>query len=453
MSEPLCGIAGSRHIHHADRPTHGMTKRQFLLALGSTTAAVAGLGSADAATQAPASIKNASVEYWTFLNPKDNNARAKAQNIMLENFKKKYPNIHVNVTVFPWQTIDQQLTLAVKAGRCPDLSRANLALMAQHAAANDLMPLDQYVSGWSDEQKRQFVTPWDTTVFNGHKLSFFIEARCYPLMYRKDLIKEPPQSWDELGRIGAKLTVPPRYGIGVPLSEKGYASGLYEWLFPTLWGAGGDFFTKDGKAAFAGEAGIKAYQLLHDLVHKYKAMPESSVSDDIEAITQNMMAGTDTMAVIGTHRITFMWTANASNKNNLGIGYIPSFKKGKPSPTFSDGWQAVIPRGAKNPDAAWALMQHICLDPESQLTNVKVGGELPSLRSVLDDPWFGSPAGADFAFALKYLDASKRNVVFPVTWQRLMDKLSTAAQQVVAGEQSPTEALGTVAKEFDSWKS
>ncbi len=453
MTEQIGGRESSNPVDQPVTPNHGMTKRRFLMALGTATAAAAGLGAARAFASAPAIIKSASVDYWTFLNPKDNNARSKAQNMMLDSFKQKYPNITVNVTVFPWQTIDQQLTLAVKAGRSPDLSRANLALMAQHAAANDLMPLDQYVAGWSDQQRGQFVIPWDTTVFNGHKLSFFIEARCYPLMYRKDLIKEPPRSWDELGQIGTKLTAPPMYGVGIPLSKKGYASGLYEWLFPTLWGAGGDFFTKDRKAAFAGEAGIKAYQLLYDLVHKYKAMAESSVSDDIEAITQNMMAGTDTMAIIGTHRITLMWTGKATNKDNLGIAHIPSFEPGKPSPTFSDGWQAVIPRGAKNPDAAWALMQHICVDPESQLTNAKVGGELPPLKSVLDDPWFRSPAGADFAFALKYLDESKKNVFFPVTWERLMDNLSTAAQQVVAGQKSPVDALSAAAQEFDSWKS
>jgi ABC-type glycerol-3-phosphate transport system substrate-binding protein len=71
----------------------------------------------------------------------------------------------------------------------------------------------------------------------------------------------------------------------------------------------------------------------------------------------------------------------------------------------------------------------------------------------LDDPWFNSPAGADFAFALKYLDESKKNVFFPVTWERLMDNLATAAQQVVAGQKSPVDALSAVAKEFDSWKS
>ena len=180
-------------------------------------------------------------------------------------------------------------------------------------------------------------------------------------------------------------------------------------------------------------------------------MPESSVSDDIEAITQNMMAGTDTMAIVGTHRITLMSTGTVA-KNNLGIALIPSFEKGKASPTFSDGWQAVIPRGAKNPDAAWALMQHI-LDPESQLTNVKVAGELPSVRTVLNDPWFNSPEGADFGFALKYLGESKKNTVFPATWEQLMDNLATAAQQVVAGQKSPTDALSAVAKKFDSWKS
>ena len=472
MSKNISSNESCNPGDESGKPGHGITRRRFLAALGTTAAAVTVLGleacapkpspapgapaaspttaaaPTAAATSAPATIKSNSVEYWTFLDPNGNDARAKAQSMMLDSFKKKYPNVEVNLTVLPWQNIDLHLTDAVKTGKAPDLSRANLLLMAQHAAANDLMPLDQYVSGWSAQQKGQFVTPWDTTVFNGHKLSFFIEARCYPLMYRKDLIKEPPQSWDELGQIGASLTKPPVYGVGIPLSEKGHASGLYDWFHPALWGAGGDYFTNDGKAAFAGDAGIKAYQLLYDLVHKYKAMPASMASADIEAITQNMTAGTQTMGIIGTDRITSMWTGKATSRDQLGVGFIPSFEKSKPSPTFSDGWQIVIPRGAKNPDGAWALMQHI-LDPESQLANAKVGGELPSVRAVLDDPWFKSPDGADFAFALKYLDESKKNIYFPATWNQLMDNLAAAAQQVVAGQKSPADALAAVAKEFD----
>jgi multiple sugar transport system substrate-binding protein len=423
--------------------------RRTLLA-GSAAAPIAAFG--PCAMAAPAIVKaGGTVDYWTFLNPKDNNARSVAQNMMLESFHKKYPNIDINITVFPWQTIDQQLTLAVKARRAPDLSRANLELMAQHAGANNVMPLDQYVSDWSDEQKGQFTVPWETTVFNGHKMSFYIEARAAVLMYRKDLIKEPPQSWDELGRIGARLAAPPRFGISIPLSEKGHATGLYEWFLPAIAGAGGDFFTPRGNAAFASDAGIRCYQLLHDLVHEYKAMPAAAVSDDIESVTQNMMAGTDTMGFIGTHRITLMWTGKATTRDTLGVGYIPSFEKGKPSPTFSDGWQLVIPHGAKNPDGAWALLQHICLEPQSQLDNLKVGGELPSLATVLDDPWFDTADGANFAFAIKYLKASNRNIHFPRTWDPLMDKLALAAQQVVARQQSAADALAAVAKEFDGW--
>lgn len=472
MSEHISSNEGCDSGDESGKPGRGMTRRRFLAALGTTTAALAAMGleacspepspspsaptvqpatvasTIAAATSVPAALKSNSVEYWTFLDPRDKNARSEAQNMMLDSFKKKFPNVEVNVTVFASQNIDQQLTQAVKAGNAPDLSRASLLLMAQHAAASDLMPLEQYVSGWSAQQKGQFVTPWDMTAFNGHKLSFFVEARCYPLVYRKDLVKEPPQSWDELGQMGAKLTEPPVYGVGIPLSEKGHASGLYQWFLPALWGAGGEYFTPDGKAAFAGEAGVKAYQLLHDLVQRYRAMSASVASADIEAVVQSMKAGTQVMGVIGTDRIIPTWAGKATTRDQLGVGYVPSFEKGKPSPTFTDGWQVVIPSGAKNPDGAWALMQHI-LDPESQLSNAKVGGELPSVRAVLDDPWFRSPDGANFGFVLRYLDESKRDVYFPATWNQLMDNLATAAQQVIAGQKSPADALAAVAKEFD----
>jgi ABC-type glycerol-3-phosphate transport system substrate-binding protein len=147
-----------------------------------------------------------------------------------------------------------------------------------------------------------------------------------------------------------------------------------------------------------------------------------------------------------------MWSGKGTNRDTLGVGYIPSFESGKPSPTLSDGWQAVIARGAKNPDGAWALLEHLCMDAESQLTNVKVAGELPSLKAVTDDPWFRSADGRNFGFAVKYVAESKRIASFPPTWDRLMDTLAVAAQQVVAGRQGAADALSAVAKEFDGWQ-
>lgn len=369
--------------------------------------------------------------------------------MIVDAFEKKNPNIKVNLTVYPWQQIDQQLTQAVKAGQSPDLSRGQFELLSQHVAAGDILPLDKYVANWTSQQKNGFLAPWETTVFNGHKMSFYIENRCYPLMYRKDLIKQPPVSWDDLGKVAAEQTTPPKYGIVIPLSQKGQASGLIEYLFPTIWGAGGDFFTSDGKAAFASDAGNKAFQLLADLIHKYKGMPASATSADIEAVTQSMMAGTQTMAIIGTHRITFMWTGKATTKENLGVTYIPSFEAGKPSPTFSDGWQIMLAHGSKNPDAAWTFIDHI-LSPASQLTNIKVGGEIPVLRSVLDDPWFKTADAADFAFAVKYLGESKKRAAFPTTWNQLANDLAAGAQQVVSGGQTPADALSAIAKKFDA---
>ena len=112
MSEQIGGLESIDAMDESEGLNHGMTKRQFLTALGTATAAVAALGPAETVVSAPATIKSASIDYWTFFNPKDDNARSKAQNMMLESFKKKYPNIYVNITVYPWQRIDQQLVFA-----------------------------------------------------------------------------------------------------------------------------------------------------------------------------------------------------------------------------------------------------------------------------------------------------------------------------------------------------
>lgn len=397
---------------------------------------------------APAVVKKGPVRYWTFLNPKDNNPRSQAQNQLLQNFTKA-TRIEVEVEVVPWQEIEQKLIQATQAGKGPDISRARNEMLPEMAASGSIVPLDDVAASLPKRDRDDFIMPWDATLIDGKKYSFFAEHRVQLLFYRKDLLEKAglqvPQTWADFAAAAARLTADPLWGTVIPLSKKGQASGLYQWFLPALWGYGADLFGDGWQARFNGPEGVACFQLLYDLVHKFKGMPLGAVAQDIEAVTQGMMAGNVAMAIIGSHRVSYVRTA-AATKTTLGLARIPGPQQ--PSPTHEAGWNYVVSKDVRDKETAWRFVEYM-ISPDAQLLYTKMAGELPTRKSVLDDPWFETPEAADVAFAVRYLLEKPRAARYPRRFGALAEALADAAQAVVQGLKSPKAALDEVAAKWD----
>lgn len=433
-----------------------VTRRDFLQKAAGVSLGI-GLGAAGLSTlvgcgagkgTAPAVITKKSIRYWSFLNPKDNNPRSQAQNQLLADFTKK-TGIAVEVEVVPWQEIEQKLIQAAQAGKAPDISKTRTEILPEVLGSGSILPLDEFASAMTPQQKDDFIFPWESTVYNGKKVSFFAEHRAQLLFYRKDLFEQAklklPETWDEFGLTARALTKDPLWGTVIPLSKKGSASGLYQWMMPNIWAGGGEMFDADFHAAFNGAPGVAVFQLLVDLVQKYKGMPAGAVSQDVEAATQGLMAGNVAMTVIGSHRISFVRTAEVM-KTNLGLARLPG-PKGI-APTHESGWHLIMSKDTKNKEQAWKFIEYM-VSPEAQLLNVKVAGELPTRKSVLSDAWFKTPAGADAAFALQYLMEKPKPARYPRRFAEVAEALADAAQAVVQGQKQPKAALDEVAQKWE----
>src|SRR5690554_3608027 len=194
------------------------------------------------------------VTFWTWLDPGANDPRAMAQTEIINNFMDKYPDIKVEVVSMPWQDIDKRVIMAAAVGRGPDVAKTDSVNLAEHVAAGSVLPLDEYVKDWPEEKKDDFLL-WDGTIYNDQKMAFFHDSRIASMFVRTDLLRkinaDIPKTWDELTDVCSKLisSNTTTYGAAFGLSRSGGASAVREWLFPMLWGAGGELWHSDRTAA------------------------------------------------------------------------------------------------------------------------------------------------------------------------------------------------------------
>ncbi|NLY31060.1 MAG: sugar ABC transporter substrate-binding protein [Firmicutes bacterium] len=391
------------------------------------------------------------IVFWTFLNPADQSPRSQVQTQLIEEFERQNPGVKVNVQIVAWNEIAPRLIQAVNSGRGPDVVRIASDSWEQQIDADTLLPIDQFVD---EAYKQDWLLPWEFGVNeNGERVAIWIEHRVVSLYYREDLLAEVgetvPTTWSDLGRIAGKLTEKGYVGFTVGLSQGGAGNGLMECYFkPVIWAAGGYLLDENGRAAFNGPAGHKAMQLLYDLVHTYKAIPQETLVWDVDGMFQGIQAGRVGMSLFATHRVATARQSEAVGES-IKVAPVPGFD-GRPSPAHVTGWTLAIPNTCKDPELGWKFIDHMT-STEAQILNAKVAGELPARKSAYDDPWFQEdPFGREMVEWKAYIDEYGRIPQFPAEYLYLHSVLVEAAQKIVQGNVPIEQALNEAAEKYNS---
>jgi multiple sugar transport system substrate-binding protein len=426
----------------------GLTRRRFLKVAG------AGIGGVVGSMTVPYVIISAKAEpvtitYLTFLNPKEKGPRQEGTLALLKDFEAKNPNIKVDVRIIPWAQIDRQFIIEAAAGKEADVARLNLEWLHKHVEADSILPLDEFVRDWTPEQRKDWLFPWDATVFGGKKMAIPLEHRVQVLYYRKDLLEKaglkPPTTWTQLAEACKALSTDRLAGFMVGLSKKDNASNLTQWLVPAIWSLGGSLWDKKGRAAFNTDAGVRAFQFLADLVAKY-GMPRSSINMGSEDLTLAMKAGTVAMSAMGSHRVGTVRTGKGIGEN-LQTMPLPYPDGTKPA-AYVTGWALCLGRNTKHKAEAWKLLAHHTA-AENQVVYAKIAGEMPSRKSAFKDPFFQSPEGTEMHTWADYIARDSQGYVLPPKFLELGDILAVAASRIVVEGVPVKQALQEAETEYN----
>lgn len=361
---------------------------------------------------------------------------ADAVRMVAPKFEREH-NVSVKVIDMPYVGLhDKQLTeLTARAGNF-DVVYTLYQWLGEYAPY--LEPLDtlakKFKTNLADYPQQALK---ENGVWNGklYVLPFPLETMM--LFYRKDLIPNPPKTYDEAIAIAKKLTKPEEdfYGFAVMgAREQG------ETVFTdVLWGLGGKLLDENMKPVFNNAIGLEAMNKLLTLL---KYSPPEAATYAIPEANADFLSGRVAMIEQWPSTITMQAEDPAQSKVVGKVGYAPV----PGGHGHFGGMGFSVAKNSKNKDLAYQLIAYITAK-ENALPIMEKTGVYPSQTSILQDP----QVNKKYPFMKPFEKALQGTIGRPKMPEatKLNDILDMRVSQVIAGEMSAKEALDAAAKEWE----
>jgi len=300
--------------------------------------------------------------------------------------------VTVKVTVSDWDPYWDKLQTSIAGGDAPDVFAMDGPLFPDYQSRGVLLDLKPFIDrdGYNlgqlaDQAVSDFTTP-------DGQFGLPRDLNVVALYYNKKMfaaagIPAPDDTWDwtKLRDVAKQLTL------------KGADGKVKQWGFYTettdmendwselVWQNGGDIISADHKTSLVGsDQAAGGIQYLQDLIWKDKVMPDASITDALgDAFEQGQAA----MEANGS------WLVATHQAAGLDFGIAPLPKGPAGQATSINPTGAVVYKGTKNADAAWAFVKYLA-SPAAQTKLMELKASLPANKEVLSGPFASSFDGA-----------------------------------------------------------
>ena len=399
----------------SDRTAIGGARRRRLLALvgglaivisacGGSTASPPGAAQTAAATASQASETSAppsaapsdagytgpeaTITYSIWGDPQE----IKNQQAIVDAFHATTPKITVKVTVSDWDPYWDKLQTSIAGGDAPDVFAMDGPLFPDYQTRDVLLDLKPFIDrdGYdlgqlADQAVSDFKTP-------DGQFGVPRDLNVVALYYNKKMfdtagIPYPDDTWDwaKLVEVAKQLTLK---GAGGKTSQWGFyteSTDMENYWSELVWQNGGDIISADHKTSLVGsDQAAGGIQFLQDLIWKHKVMPDAAITDALgDAFEQGQAA----MEANGS------WLVATHQAAGLDFGIAPLPKGPAGQATSINPTGAVVYKGTKSPEAAWAFVKYLA-SPAAQTKLMELKASLPANKAVLTGPFATSFDGA-----------------------------------------------------------
>ena len=313
--------------------------------------------------------------YWDFLDPSQDNPRAKALKENIAGFEAANPDINVELAVVSLGDMLNRLPQAAAAGQAPDVFKMFTPQVPQMASAGAYSPLPAAASETTD-----WLRPIDTLAGpDGKQVAVPYEYRTCAFYYNEKVLKqldvEVPKTYDEVVTVAGKAAEAGLTGFGTGFSDTDNSAIIATFFDCFMSQVDQPIWDGDGKADFATEKGIEFGNFLADL-RDAGALGSSVTSDSYGTVADGLANGTVAMTVLGTERIVTM----ASQNPDVKWTSLPSASTGDDTGA-TIGWTLGIGADSKHADAAWKFIEYMT-GPKAAAV-MATGGEVPTRAASL----------------------------------------------------------------------
>jgi multiple sugar transport system substrate-binding protein len=324
----------------------------------------AGGGGADIAKSGTAA--NGTVTFWHFF--KDAREQQVVASIVAD-FEKTHPKIKVKIR--PAQD-DEKMRQAIAAGGGPDVAMSGeTSIVGSFCSSGAFRDLKPYLQRDKVDLRIFPKSVQDYTQYQGRRCTMPLLADDFGLYYNKRLLKQagftsPPKTMSELAEMSKKVTKRDPSGAiqvagFVPFAD--FYSNKPSHIAPQF---DAKWLTPDGKSAVGADTGWKAYaQWSKQLVDFYGADRLRTFTSGLGqyiAPDNGFNKGKIAFMLDGEYRLAFL--KDQAPGLDFGVAPFP-VQDGRPD-LYGAGYAAGnvvgIPKGAKNPEAAWQLVRYLTTD-------------------------------------------------------------------------------------------
>lgn len=317
---------------------------------------------------------------------------------LAQRYEEAQSEVGIKITYSPQagsSSDNPKLFTAIAGDTPPDLAHLVPGMTPQWATLGVLTDLSQYMQASGLTRDDFWDAAWNDMNYQGKTWQVQWDADPnFPFFWNKNLFAEvgldpeqAPQTVDEMSEYadrinkveGGRIT---RIGL-VPWDNYGLSNSLFTWG----WSFGGEFYNPDAEEVTPDdEYVVKALEWI------VKFANDLGGPDKISVSPPNLQFHPFTTGNIGMAPLVTPNLRDAQAnfpEMEIGSGLIPYQGPGASAPGaggWLGGWSIFIPRGARNPDAAWDFIRWVSATDEGTQAAWETVGFPPAYRKapVLD---------------------------------------------------------------------
>lgn len=358
--------------------------------------------------------------------------------LMVEMFEREYPDINVELTELPANTDKQHDTYVTKfmsSDSSVDIIEMDIMWPPEFGAAGWLEPLDKY---FTEEELNEFLpgsirgNTYKGTLYG---IPIYIDAGM--LYYRKDIVKNPPETWEQLYNQAQKYRGKKGTTMGFTFQAKQYEGLVCDFL-EYVWSNGGRVLDEKGNVVINSPQNLQALKFFKKLIDS--EITPTGITTFIEESSRRPF--TEGKAVF--HRNwPYVWPIAQDKKQSkvagkVGIVPMPKGPQGESGAASLGGWNLAISKFSNNKDAAAKFIKFYTS------YNAQVEYSIDSGRAVGRKDVYKNQRVLK---ANPYLDSmydvflnAKPRPVSPY-YPKISDVIQVEIHKVIEGIEKPSEAL------------